>query len=105
MTSWKARNRIPVRALIAAAIAVALAACNAQVSTSSTAVPRPSAAPTTDLPEIVVTARAVQPGDAADDAARGSQDQSVTVPADLAESRVAIARKARVASGAPKETG
>jgi len=90
---------------MAATIAVGLAACNAQMSASSTAnVPDPPA-PDADLPEIVITAHALHPGERADDAARSSKDQGLTAPAELAESRHATARKARVASGAPNETG
>jgi hypothetical protein len=113
MSDWKSRNRIPThalsiapaRTLIAAALAVGLAACNAQMSASSTSnVPDPPA-PGADLPEIVVTAHALHPGDGAEDAARDSKDRGLAVPADLAESRDATARKARVASGAADETG
>ena len=101
MSNRKIHSRIPARALMAATIAVGLAACNAQMSASSTAnVPDPPA-PDADLPEIVITAHALHPGERADDAARSS----LTAPAELAESRHATARKARVASGAPNETG
>jgi hypothetical protein len=103
--SWKARTRIPARELIAAAIAVGLTACNAQMSTSSTSnVPDPPASDA-KLPEIVVTAHGLHRDEGAGDAARGSKDQGFTVPADLAESRNATARKARVASGTSNETG
>ena len=105
MSNRKIHSRIPARALMAATIAVGLAACNAQMSASSTAnVPDPPA-PDADLPEIVITAHALHPGERADDAARGSKDQRLTAPAELAESRHATARKARVGSGAPNETG
>jgi hypothetical protein len=113
MRDWKTRTRIPAhasliaptRTSIAAALAVALAACNAQMSASSSAVVPDPPAPPSDLPEIVVRARALHRDEGADDPARGSKDQGLTVPGDLGESRDATARKARAPGGAPDETG
>ncbi len=97
MNEWKARNRIHARTLIAAALAAVLAACSARMSTPSTAnVPDPPA-PDADLPVIVVTAHPLSPDERA---AEGAQMAS-----DVGKSPDATARKARVPSGAPNETG
>jgi ABC-type glycerol-3-phosphate transport system substrate-binding protein len=87
MNDWNARNRIRARALIAAALAAVLAACSAQKSTSSTSnVPDPPA-PDADLPVIVVTAHPLSPDERAEEGAQ------------------VAARRARVPSGAPHESG
>jgi hypothetical protein len=87
MNDWNARNRIHARALIAAALAAVLAACSAQKSTSPTSnVPDPRA-PDADLPVIVVTAHPLSPDERVEESAR------------------VAARKARMPSGAPNESG
>jgi hypothetical protein len=97
MNDWNARNRIYARALIAAALAAELAACSAQLSTSSTSnVPDPPA-PDADLPVIVVTAHRLSPDERAEEGAQ--------VASDVGKSPDATARKARAPSGAPNETG
>src|SRR5207244_9978722 len=95
MSNWKIHSRIPARALMAATIAVGLAACNAQMSASSTAnVPDPPA-PAADLPEVVITAHALHPGERADDAARGRNDQPRPAAAEPAEGRHGTAAQRR----------
>jgi hypothetical protein len=97
MNDWNARNRNHARALIAAAVAAVLAACSAQMSTSSTSsVPDPPA-PDADLPVIVVTAHPLSPDERAEDGAQ--------MASDVGKSPDATARKTRVPSGAPNESG
>ncbi len=97
MNDWNARNRIHARALIAAALAAVLAACSAQMSTSSTSnVPDPPA-PDADLPVIVVTAHPLSPDERAEEGAQ--------MASDVGRSPEATARKARVPSGTPNESG
>ena len=102
MTDRKDGIRIPARAPIAAALAAVLAACSAHNSTSSadSASPTPNVSPAanvapvagvsdppvreSDLPEIVVTARALHPGQ---------------------PSNETMARKARVPSNTSNESG
>jgi ABC-type glycerol-3-phosphate transport system substrate-binding protein len=97
MNNWNARHRIHARALIAAALAAVLAACSAQMSTSSTSnVPDPPA-PDADLPVIVVTAHPLSPDERAEEGAQ--------MASNVGKSPAATARKARVPSGAPNETG
>lgn len=105
MNEWKARNRIHARALIAAALAAVLAGCNAQMSTPSTAnVPDPPASDP-GLPEIVVTAHALDPDERPEESVQAVKDQGLRMPADVDKSPETTARKARVPSGAPNESG
>lgn len=118
MTDRKDGIRIPARAAIAVALAAVLAACSAHNSTSSTDSVSPSAnvSPAanvsaaanvspmagvsdppvreSELPEIVVSARALHPGQASNE----------TMPSYTGK-RQAMARKARVPSNASNESG
>jgi hypothetical protein len=97
MNDWNAGNPIHARALIGAALAAVLVACSAQVSTSSTSnVPDPPA-PDAGLPEIVVTAHPLHPDE--------RPQESAQMASDVGKSPEATARKARVPSGAPNESG
>src|SRR5204862_4335826 len=97
MIHRKARIGISAQAPMAAALAAVLAGCGVDTSTPSTAntspttnVPDPPARES-DLPEIVVTARALRPGEGADEGTKASDRLSLR--ADLAKSREATVRK------------
>ncbi len=103
--------RIPARAAIAVALAAVLAACSAHTSTSSTT-NVPSAANVadtpareSDLPEIVVTARALHPGEPSVERAGASQAPELSIPSYIGKSPLARARKARAPSSASNESG
>jgi type IV pilus biogenesis protein CpaD/CtpE len=105
MNECKTRNRIHARALIAAALAAVLAGCDAQMSTPSTAnLPDPPASDA-DLPVIVVTAHPLHPDERPEEGVQAVKDQELRMPADVDRSPETTARKARLPSGAPNETG
>ena len=114
--------RIHAHAAITLAVGAVLAACSAHSSTAPTANVSPTAntsptnvSPTADvrdpptgeseLPEIVVTARAPERAEESNERIREANAGGQSVPDYIVRDRAAKARKARVPSNSPDETG
>jgi hypothetical protein len=114
MTQRKDPNATPTHAHapFAAALAAVLAACSAQSSPSSTAELRSSAAGSadpparqSDLPEIVVTARAPHPEQRDEEGTKAPEADTLSLPSDIDIGKRPDATEARAPSAAADESG